>query len=494
MANTDKSVNASKLREPIPESAARIAGAENPKKIRPEKRLPSLASHGKRPASTAFELSTDTEEITKPNPVDAFTRPVKQLKLQGSNHNSGPLADAAPSRVNIISSKLQKESKQTRGRSEDEAVAANTLAELKHSHSFFYPSGVPFVSHEDTGPIGPGEGSGLTSSQRRQDLQREPSTPTASKLPAASAATSYIDGMNYLHDDDSDLRHLPDPPSSSTNTSNQNQSPQPAGSGIMRHSKMSLDFITTPTPAASSRVSGFMTSSAPTSAPHTPLSGLPPFIPADQAEDMGPTLPAAPSLRAESRSPTCFRMYQLYRLQAAQASTTATVLKVELFAAVVQSVRRRDDQFFRFADLFYRHQPPQLTGSYEGSLASNYNDVDTQSVFTDTISDRGPRGGKITTQKYMKLLSNTPSEICRAVIQLEPTSPIHIVPRPQPTDVKILHVQLATAEEIAYLRGIIELEQPLEPKEIEEFDASKSQGRWNYGQKEVDDRKTAKEE
>jgi hypothetical protein len=455
MFNTDTSASHSKFRDQILESASRIAAIPRPKANKRKRKAPATPRR-KRPVPLALDPKEDSSAGDIEN--DGSPRPTKTTCTQNAKDASRPLSITSSSRVNSTTAETPKVTASATGDPRQGTSRILMMDQDIQTQCAAVQDAVQVVKHAiaQPPPMALHVENEISNPQQRllQFLEAhvDNAIHAVSSLltSSAPAPSSSIDGIDYLDEDESPFHALPDPRPTHGTTYRSYESAD-LDPKITPLNKMLAAQSYFRNPAPSSLISNEGSSPASTCmTPITPSTVLKPFMRSPLCIEMISTLPELPSINTERRTPTCFRIAEVLRLQAMLSEpATAQTTMVELYAKIVGCSRKDNVQTIQFADLFFPGRPPYLTGTRKIISDDTVFDIDGASPLTKptkAISQGQPSNNL---QSY---------KLCRAIAELKPSPVLPSSRTRQTLEVDVLSIWETDWEDVERVRGIVDPE------------------------------------
>ena len=459
MLASSASQQASQLRSRILESAFRIIADAAPKRP-PRKRSIAATPRKKRPAAVAFDFVTESaDQVGAENASSA--RSTKVARLRKGSDGGQPLLPASSAKMNSLPSYQQIPS--TEEPTEALRLSITPPPPPKHNPAPGAPRKAdtwpvdPATNYQIEHPVrieaetrawesSPHESRALARSLRPHTGEREVAQ---SLLPTSSALSSSIDGVDYLLDE-SFFRELLNPSSPASTTHPETKLAaisQPHDTPVKMDPVRLLHDIPTPpsltSDAAPSPHSATMT-------PPTPSRILKPFMRQAPAAQSFARLQQLPSLKAEHRIITCFRIAEVLRLQSTLSESAPLAgVTIELYAKVTSISRNGATQHLQLADLFFPDRPPYLDATCELGEEGTIFDDDVRNLTTPKPTAAGMKSNAFRNRKMG-------SKLCRTIVQVKQKQVAASSPRKQAADVKVLSIWETDWEDVERVRGIVD--------------------------------------
>ena len=466
MSPSSASQNGSQLRSRILDSASRITTAA-PRKRPPRKRPAASTPRKKRSAALALDSVTESADQVGAENAN-IARPTKVARHRKGSDGGQPLLPVSSTKINSLPTHQPDAGTEKFSATGPEALRLSVTPPPKHSLVPDAPRkadsrAVDLATNDQFEHSARIE----TETSARKSLLPESSAPTLTRtLEAAkpedlqsllasssSAPSSSIDGVDYLLDESFFHELLnPSSPASTTPSKTKLAAVSPP---LNTPSKTDLMSLSQNTPAPPTLASNPAPSPASIStAALTPSPILKAFVRQPLATEPFPSLPQVPSLKAEHRVLTCFRIAEVLRLHSTLPNSASPAgLTTELYARVVASPRHGNEQQIRFADLFFPDRPPYLTATATHDLG------DAKSLLGD--SDRSnttspTRTASCAKSKVDRGAQQESFKLYRAIIRLKHTDGTTSSAPRHTADAHVLSIWETDWEDVERVRGIVE--------------------------------------
>lgn len=461
MSPFSASQHASQLRSRILDSASRITAAAPPKQP-PRKRPAASTPRKRRSAALALDFATESADQVDAENAN-IGRPTKVARHRKGSDGGRPLLPASSAKINSLPSHQQNPGIEESSAAGPEALRLSVTPPPKHYSAPDAPRKAdPRAVDPATNDqfqrsarieVETSAGNSFLHERRALATTLKPDTGKSevaqSLLPASSAPSSSIDGVDYLLDESffHELLNPSSPASTSPSETKLVAVSQPRSTPTeMKSIRLTHETSTPPSPASNPAPSPASISTAAL----TPSPILKAFIRQPPATEPFPSLPQIPSLKAERRVLTCFRIAEVLRLHSTLSDSASPAgMTIELYARVVASPRNQNDPKIRFADLFFPDRPPYLTATHElGDVSSLLGD-DLSNTTSRTQTASGAKSKVDGTQQES-------FRLYRAIIQLKhrdgttSSAPRHVA------DASVLSIWETDWEDVEHVRGIVE--------------------------------------